>query len=112
MKYFITLAEVDTGIVLCEDGSRALGPNSSTIKFESIEQARTQAEALLEKLPYAEAWIGSETDSKMEHFISLDYPAYSREKRAFEFWFCLPLWRRWFTPRPSCKYYSATSLSQ
>lgn len=98
MTYYVTFAEVNTGIVLNEDGTRFLGPGESpAVKFELIEDARAFAVAWLGERPHAEAWIGTEADAQLEYFLSEDFVTYDRESRSYEFWFSLPLWRRWFT---------------
>ncbi|RBP43798.1 hypothetical protein DES53_105197 [Roseimicrobium gellanilyticum] len=106
MAYQVTFAEVNTGIVLNEDSSRFLGPGESPVfKFEAIEDAREYAQTWLSTRPHAEAWIGTDGDPQLEYVISENFIAYDRERRSYEFWVSLPLWRRWFTPKPSMMYY-------
>lgn len=105
MKYRITFAEVDTGIVLLESGDRALNGVPAPVRFESWDEAREFASSKLNSMPHGEAWIGDDNDPQVELIVSPDYPAYESEKRAFEFWHSLPFWRRWFTPRPRATMY-------
>ncbi len=105
MNYRITFAEVDTGIVLLDSGDRALNGAQDPARFETLDDAREFASSKLNSIPYGEAWIGDDNDPQLELILSPDYPTYEREKRAFEFWYSLPFWRRWFTPRPHATVY-------
>lgn len=89
MRYRITFAEVDTGIVLLDSGDAALQGSPEPTRFETIDEAREFVSRKLNSIPHGEAWIGDDNDLQMELLLSPGYPTYEREKRAFEFWYSL-----------------------
>lgn len=106
MIYRVMFAEANTGHILTLDGTVHVGHgNPPTVEFVDIVYAREYAQTWLSSRPYAEAWIGDESDPQLEYFISEHFLVYDREKRACEFWKSLPAWRRWFTPRPASTFY-------
>lgn len=85
-RYRVSLAEVDTGIVLREDGTRFAGGETTwEHAFESRAKALAAKDALLARFPFAEVWIRDDDDPKSaERFV--DDEAYARFVRARDAW--------------------------
>lgn len=71
MKYFVTIAEFATGIVLNPDGSRYLGAGESSLKFETADEACAYARHHFAQNPRHECLV---TDSSGREIVLLRPP--------------------------------------
>lgn len=68
MKYFVTIAEFSTGIVLAPDGSRFLGDGEPTLGFESEIEARAFAARHFAENPNHECVVSDQSGVEIATF--------------------------------------------
>ena len=106
MKITLTFADANTGIVLDENGQWSTSPrpgNRYSPEFETNAEAQSFMKAYLDRHPYAECWITTNSNEP-QCVVSPKFEEYLREKRIWKAWKA-SWWRRLFEKEPKGLYF-------
>lgn len=88
------MCEVDTGILLKEDGARyQRGQQPYRPHFATLAQAEERRDELLQQFPFAEVCIQNKSDGMLESLASPLWDEYSNERNAWYAWRKYTTWR-------------------
>ncbi len=104
----LILIYAELGQMLNKNGDTHIrGTEEFQPQFESEAEAIEEKDRLLNEFIYAAVIIKNlETDMVSQEYCNEELgPKFRQEKHEYYKWCYLPFYKKWFTPKPSFKYY-------